>query len=439
MTNAKQQKSIYNNILSDAEGGSNSSALWGSVVIIALFSVLAGLFGFYLGDRGLIKRSYTERSGQNDKADTYSDEELRSKINQNAYDFELYNQVIANLKDKYVDPSKIKDEELFNGSMKGLVESVGDHATSYFSPKDYAAYLDSFSSKFEGIGVRLEYRNNIVVVEEVFEGSPAQKSGVEIGYIFSKVDGKDLSNATIEEVVSKVKGPAGTEVNIQFIDPENGEKVDKKISRAAITVDSMRLVEKDKDTVVFEVSRFTEDTIQEWEAKWDKNADEIVSKGYKNIVLDMRSNGGGFLDAAIYAANDFLEPNKLVVAEKTRDGKTKENKTQKSNPRFKGKNVVILINGGTASASEILAGAVKFHNGYKILGSKSFGKGTVQKTYDLPNGGALKITTEYWLLPDGKKLDNDNPISPDIEITQDLDSYKKGQDVVLDKAMELFK
>jgi carboxyl-terminal processing protease len=273
---------------------------------------------------------------------------------------------------------------------------------------------------------------------EVLPNSPSVKENLQIGWIFEKVDGVDVTKSSIEEIVAKVRGEAGTKVKITFIDPEKKESVEKEITRQAIKVDSMRLVEKNKDTVSLEISRFTENSVDEWKSIWDKTANEVVSKGYKNIVVDLRGDGGGFLDAAIYAANDFIEPGKVIVTEKSRVRGDNDTVTTKSTPRFKGKNVVILINGGTASASEILSGAIKFHNGVKVYGTKSYGKGTVQNTYNLPNGGAIKITTEYWLMPTGKRLDNDNPIIPDVEVKQDQDGLKQGKDNVMDEALKAF-
>lgn len=429
----------YNNLFNEQESKGNPfSSLF---VIIILLSTLTGLVGYYLGDRGILAQAFNKvdfRKAQGADATKYTEAELNQKLDRNSYDFDLYNQIIANLKDKYVDSDKVQDKKMFEGSLKGLVDSIGDKATNYFSPEEYKDYLDSFSGQFEGIGVRLEYQNNQVVVMDVIKNSPAEAAGVKVGYVFYKVDGKDVSSNSIEEVVALVRGKAGSKVTVKFVDPDKREEVDKEITRAAIKVDSMRLVEKDKDTVIFEISRFTEENLDDWKGKWDASVNEINAKGYKNIVLDLRGNGGGYLDAAIHAANDFLEPGKLIVTEKSKVRGDVNTLSKNNQPRLKGKKVAILINGGTASASEILAGAIKFHNGYKAIGTKSFGKGTVQNTYNLPDGGALKITTEFWLLPTGKRLDNDNPILPDIELKADSELQKQGKDNLLEEAMKQF-
>ncbi len=437
-------KDTNTNITSDAykdmfASKNASNGFIGGVVILVLFSILSGLFGYLLGDsRAFDRLSWGSSSVKGEQLSEYSNEELQDIVDYGEYDFEMYYQIVANLKDKYVDPEKIQDEKLFEGTLKGMVDSIGDRATTYFTREEYQDYLESLSGTFSGIGVRLEYQNNFVQVIEVLPNSPAEQEGVQTGYIFSKVDGEDVSRDSIEEIVTKVKGEAGTEVTIVFVDAETGEEVEKKITRGDIEVESMRLIEKDSETVVFEVSRFTEKTLDLWTSKWDDNVQEILRKGYKNVILDLRGNGGGYLDAAIYAANDFLEPGKLIVSERSRIDQDQDTLSNKSNPLLKDKNVVILVNGGTASASEILAGAITHHNGYKTIGSKTFGKGTVQKTYDLSDGGALKITVEYWLLPDGKRLDNENPIVPKEEVKYDAELAKEGRDNVLEEAMGEF-
>lgn len=433
-TNIKS--TAYSNVFE--ENSTHSNGILSALIVIVLFTILSGLIGFYIGDSRLLKKLGNSTNNTSEFT-YYSSNELNKIISTDAYDFNLYGQIAANLKEKYVDASKISDQALFDGSLKGMVDAVGDKATTYFTQKEYQEYLKSFSGEFEGIGVQLEYKDDYVIVMEVLPDSPAERENVQQGWVFEKVDGKDVTQSTIEEIVSKVRGTAGTKVKITFVDPVKREEHEKEITRAPVKVTSMRLIEVDKDTVIFEVSRFTEDRLETWLKLWDEKVNEIVAKGYKNVVLDLRGNGGGFLDAAIYAANDFLEPGKLIVTEKTRNSNNNDTKSTKTNPRFKGKNIVLLINGGTASASEILAGAIQYHNGYKVLGTKSYGKGTVQNTIPISdNRGALKITTEYWILPTGKHLDNENPIEPNIEVKQDQEAYKKGEDNVLQEALKQF-
>lgn len=401
-------------------------------IIAILLSIFTGLAGFYIGDRKAYPK--TNESGQN--VVIPDDEEIDKLFTDENYDLELYKKIVALLKENYIDESKIDEKELFYGSLRGMVDSIGDPATNYFSPEDYEEYKKSeFEGSFKGIGVRLEYRESLVSIEQVFEGSPAEESGVEVGWFLVEVNGKDVTKDTIEEIVNKVRGEENTVVKIGFFNPRDGEKVEKEITRREVQVESMRLIEVNNDTVIFEISRFLEPTPEQWRSKWDQKVSEINSKGYKNIILDLRNNGGGYLDAAIYASNDILDAGSLVMKEKTRT-REKETKTTNKSPRLKDKKIVVLVNGNTASASEILAGALNYNKGIKIIGSKTYGKGTVQSPIELDEGGALKVTTEYWLLPSGQRLDKDTPITPDIEISFDEEAYKEGRDVYVEEALK---
>jgi len=436
MDNKDIRSEAYSSLLGHKQ---SQKGIFNIIIIVLIFSLVSGFLGYYVGDNGYFRylTGLLNNESRSPDAKIYTEQELATIINPNAYDMNLYQQLIANLKDKYVDPKQIDEAKLFDSSLKGLVEGVGDPATVYMNPEDFKQYQQSFSGTFEGIGVRLEYDKNRIVVSDVIQNSPAEKADVKEGYIFLQVDGKSVEQDTLDELVQKVRGQSGSKVKIKFFDTLRNESIDKEITRGPVNVESIRVIRKDQETAILEVSRFTEPTVEEWERKWDAAVKEINDKGYSKVILDLRGNLGGYLAAGIYAANDFMEPGKLVVTERTRNGGDKEVKTTNNNPKLKDKKVVILINGGTASAAEILAGALSYNNKYKVVGTKSYGKGTVQMTYKLYNGGAIKITTEYWLLPNGKRLDNQNPITPDTDITQDPVKFREGVDIQLEKALEI--
>ncbi len=434
--------STYTDILRDS---TVTKSTYNTIVVVLLFSIISSLFGYFVGTTNLLQRArgildITLNPTSDQNATQYTNDELNRKLNGNAYDLALYYQIAANLKDKYVDPSQVTDEKLFDGSLKGLVSSIGDSPTVYMNRDDYKKYREGFSGTFQGIGVRLEYDKNRVIVSDVIENSPAKLGGVQQGFIFLEVDGKNVETSLIEDVVNLVRGESGSKVKIKFFDPLKNTNIEKEITRAPITVESMRLIEKDKDTVVFELSRFTEDSLDTWTMKWNASVKTILEKGYKNIILDMRGNLGGYLNAAVYAANDFLGPDTLILTERTRANGDKQIRTTNKSPKLKDKKIIILVNGGTASAAEILAGSLRQNNDkYMVLGARTYGKGTVQETYNLPNGGALKVTTEYWLMPNGKKLDNQNPITPDKELVQDQEKFRQGYDNILEEALKQIK
>lgn len=429
------------NVYADIFRSENQSVtLINKILAIILVISVSITVGFLAGTSG-IGNSFSRFLNPtiNPQTTIYTQEELQSILDPSAYDFVLYQQIVANLKTKYVDPSKVDEKQMFDSSLKGLVSGIGDPNTVYMNAEDYAKYKESFTGRFEGIGVRLSYEKNRIIVNDVFANSPADKAGVKKGYVFIEVDGVNVESDTLDDLVLKVRGKVGTKVKIKFYDPLSNSNIEKEIVRAAVTVESIRLKEVDSDTIMFEVARFTEATLDEWKSKWDAAVKEINNKGYKNVVLDLRGNLGGYLEAGIYAANDFLEPGKVIVTERTRNNGDRHIKSTNPSPRLRDKKVVILVNGGTASASEIIAGALKFHNKYPVVGVKTYGKGTVQETFSLPNKGALKITTEYWLLPDGTRLDSNNPIQPDIVVEQDPEKFKNGMDNQLEEALKEIK
>ncbi|BDQ04731.1 MAG: peptidase S41 [Candidatus Dojkabacteria bacterium] len=411
-----------------------------SIILVICISVTSGFVvgRSQFGDRIVDFVSNRQTSSDYPSAfEIYTDDQLKSLIDLRYYDFDLYKQIVANIKSKYVDPESIDEKKLFEHSLKGLVAGLGDQNSVYMTSEDYRRYKEGMEGRFEGIGVRLAYYENRIVVNDVLPDSPASKAGVRNGYVFLEVDGVSVESDTLEDLVTRVRGPAGTTVKIKFFDPVSRMTIDKEIVRSAIKVESLRLEERGQDTVVLQIYRFTDSDLQTWTRKWDLIVQEINSKGYRNIIIDLRGNGGGYLDAAIHAAGDFIEPGQLVLMARTRDNGQIKVTTKQRYPRLKDKNVVILINGGTASASEILAGALRFHKGYKLLGVKTYGKGTVQSVYEIPNNlGALKLTIEYWLLPDGKRLERDNPIQPDKVIEFDPQSYREGIDNQIEAAIQ---
>lgn len=420
--------------------GTFNNGLLSSLFLFTIIVIISVSIGYVFGSifRFPFSQIFDQTKNNVAKIDVFSDEEINKLINSDTYNFEFYRQIIANLKTKYVDPSKIDDKKLFESSLKGLVSGIGDPNTVYMTNEDYKLYQSNMSGNFEGIGVKLTYENKKIVVDEVFENSPASKADVKRGFIFLEVNGENVENMTIEEVVNKVRGPKGTTVSILFFDPQTKTNQKRDIVRDQVYVKSIELKEKDQQTVILKIIRFSDKSFEEWKNNWDEVISKLDNSKYKNIIIDLRGNGGGYLAAAIHAASDFLDKDDLILIKRNREGGDNQIKNTRT-PRLKDKNVVILVNGGTASASEILAGALRYNNGYKIVGSKSYGKGTVQQTFVLPNGGALKITVEYWLLPNGVVLDHENPINPDIEVNFNEESFRNGKDEQLEKALELFK
>lgn len=352
--------------------------------------------------------------------------------------FNLFWDIWDTLSDTYVSEDKIDYEKMFYGSIKGLVNSLDDPATVFLDPEETDSFNDTNEGKlFEGIGAELGYDNGQIIVISPIEGSPAQKAGIRPRDVILKVDGKDiLPSETIYDIVLKIRGESGTKVTLTILHPGENKTVDIEITRGQITVPSIEVKDSaSKDIKILKVSRFTDASVLEWTKNWDSAVDEIVDSKAKGVILDLRGNPGGYFDAAIYAAEDFLPKGKIVSKQENRVGKVQEFKVSRKG-KLLNVPVVVLVNSGSASASEILSGALQLNNRAKVVGEETYGKGTAQTVIPLSGGSSIHITILKWLLPDGKWLNRDNPITPNtvIEITDE--DFKAGKDSQLDEAIK---
>ncbi len=368
-------------------------------------------------------------------------------VNQNWSDFtkkdfesSLFWDVWGMLKENYVDDEAINEEEMFYGAIKGMVMSLGDPATIFLTAEENEEFRKQSEGKaFEGIGAELGYRDGAIVIIAPLEGSPAKAAGLNPGDIIFKVDGQAIqSQDSIFDVVKRIRGEKGTEVILTLIDPVDLEKREVTIIRDEITVPSMSLQKIDSadNTYILKVGRFTEATLPLWNKLWDSNVDEFLSTGSNKLVLDLRGNPGGFFDSGIYAAEEFLSQNVVIAKQEDRNGLVEEYRVSRQG-KLTDVNVVVLVNEGSASASEILAGALQKNNRAKVVGVNTYGKGTAQRVIDLYDGASLHLTVVKWLLPDGTWLNPENVITPDVEIELTNDDFKVGKDPQLEKAIEL--
>jgi len=344
------------------------------------------------------------------------------------------------MESKYVEKDKVSEEDRMYGAIKGLVDSYGDPATIFLNPEETRQFNESNEGKyFEGIGAELGYENGSIIIVSPLDGSPAKAAGLRPGdYILSVDDYEIQSNDNIYEIVEKIRGESGTQVTLKILHKGELEPVDIVITRGSITVPSMTLsfVGEKKDIALIDVARFTDASYSEWNGKWDELVDEVASSNVKKIIVDLRGNPGGYFDAAVYAAGDFLESGTLISMQEDGSGNTDEFKA-KSGGKLLNKNVVVLVDAGSASASEIFSGALQQNDAAKILGTSTYGKGTAQSVLDLGDGSSLHITILKWLLPNGSWLNRDNPVKPDIEVENTAEDFVQGFDRQLDEAIKL--
>lgn len=346
-------------------------------------------------------------------------------------DFDQFWQVWKKVKTKYA-KQPVKDSDLFYGAMQGLVAGLNDPYSVYFPPKAAEEFNKSLDGEFSGIGAEVGIKNNQLVVVAPLPGTPAERAGLRPGDKIFAIDkvvtiGMDTSSA-----VEKIRGKAGTKVVLTIM--RNGFTKTKEfpIVREKINIPAVIFSVKDKNVAYLRVMQFNQNTMPEFNKAIKQIQDRKISK----LVVDLRNNPGGYLETAVSMASEWVGEGK-VVSEKFSNGDTNIHSTVGEH-RLQNFPTVVLVNGGSASASEILAGALQDHKKATVVGEKTFGKGSVQDYEMLPDGSSLKITVAEWFTPNDKNI-NEQGIKPDVEVKEDWTKEKIGEDVMLKKALEILK
>ena len=350
--------------------------------------------------------------------------------------FDTFWQVWHKLEGDYVDPKAIDYQKMTYGSIEGLAQSLGDPYTRYFPPSDNKLAEEDLNGSFYGVGIELGYKDGTLAVITPLEDSPAKKAGLKAGDLIMHIKDEkkgideDTAGMSLRDAVKKIRGEKG--VPITFKIAREGEKklLDITVVRDKILVPSLELKfmnYKGKKIAYLHLFQFGGRTKSEWLAK----VREIKAQGAKGMILDLRNNPGGYLDGAIFISSEFLSDG-VVVKQAGRYSTETYKVDRKGN--LLDMPLVVLINKGSASASEITAGALQAHQRAKIIGEQSFGKGTVQEVDEFPDGSSLHVTIAKWLLPNGKWI-GDGGITPDIKVKDDPKTEKV--DEVVEKGLEV--
>jgi len=355
-------------------------------------------------------------------------------------DMSLFWQVWDTLDKNYVEKDKVEDIDKVYGAIKGLVQSYNDPATIFLTPEETEEFNNLNSGKyFEGIGAELGYSDGSVIIVAPIDGSPAKEAGIRPGDLILAVDDYEVkSGDNIYDIVAKIRGESGTKVSLKVLHKGELEPVVLEITRGEITVPSMTLkyVGDSNDVAYIDIARFTESSLSEWESKWDSVAQDVQRSGVDKVLIDLRGNPGGYFDAAVYAADDFLDTGKIISKQEDGNGNVQTFEA-KSGGKLLGKKVVIIVDEGSASASEIFTGALQQNKVATVVGTKTFGKGTAQTVIDLADGSSVHVTILKWLLPDGTWLNEENPITPDVEVENSVEDFVKGFDRQYNEALLL--
>jgi carboxyl-terminal processing protease len=323
----------------------------------------------------------------------------------------------------------VSETKLLYGAMAGSVASLGDPHSVFFDPDTTKQFTQELNGSFEGIGAEIAIKNEHLTIIAPLPDSPAAKAGLKTGDIIFAIDNEDTAGMSLDYAVSKIRGPKGTEVILKIGTSSSETTKEVKIIRAQIKIESVRWKMVDNNIAYIELRYFNEDTLD----VFTKTVMEVIKKNPKGVILDLRNDPGGFLDTAVGVASEWVE-NSVVVYERLSDGKLKKHYAE-GQARLKDFPTVVLINGGSASGSEIVAGALKDLGLATLIGEKSFGKGSVQQLFPLEDGSSLKLTIAEWLTPNQNTIDKQG-IDPDIVVKLTDDDFNKNLDPQLDKAKE---
>lgn len=325
---------------------------------------------------------------------------------------------------------KLNDDDLIAGAKKGLTEAVGDPYTVYFTAEESEEFLGDLEGTFEGIGAELGKRDGNLIVVSPIKGSPAEKAGLKAGDVIATVNDEESIAWEVEKAVSVIRGEAGTTVRLGVI--RDGESREISVVRGNISVPSVDTEIRD-GIGVMSISRFgrTETTTLARQA-----AQQFIDNDVDGIVLDLRGNGGGYLQAAVEIASLWMK-DEVVVTERS-GGKVVDTMRTRGDAPLQGMKTIVLVDGYSASASEILAGALRDNGAARILGTQTFGKGVVQNILDLPDGSSLKVTVASWHTPAGQNISEEG-LKPDVEVKLSDKDIEQSRDRQLDRALELLK
>lgn len=349
--------------------------------------------------------------------------------------FDLFWETWNKLQERYVDQKKIDPKKMYLGAIKGMVASIEDPYTFFLTPEENKQTKDDLGGKFEGIGAQLGLKDNRIIIIAPLKKSPAETAGVKPGDFINKVNDVSTSNWTLSQAVSKIRGPKNTKVKLTL--ERNGKEIEVTIVRQQIIVSSVE-VSYEKNIAILKVNQFGDNTNDEWNKAVEEINGKWSNKQIKGMVLDLRNNPGGYLESSVYLASEFLPLGKLVVKQEATLYGNKEYRVSRIG-MLQEIPLVVLIDKGSASASEILAGALRDNNRAQLVGEKSFGKGSVQEALDLSQGAGLHVTVAKWILPNGDWI-NSKGIEPKIKITNEIkngNTITKETDKQLEKAIEL--
>jgi carboxyl-terminal processing protease len=335
----------------------------------------------------------------------------------------LFGDIFEKVRSDYVEPPN--EAKLIESAINGMLQSLDPHS-SYMDPKSFTDMRQQTRGEFGGLGIEVTMEEGMIKVVAPIDDTPAAKAGLMAGDLISHIDDDQVQGLSLNQAVEKMRGPINTPVRLKIIRATNKAVQEIKLVRDRIQIRAVRWRKEGDDVAYLRVTSFNEQTFENLKKGIETTTSEIGADKIKGYIVDLRNNPGGLLDQAISVSDAFLDRGE-IVSTRGREQADTQRYTAKVGDLTKGKPVVVLINGGSASASEIVAGALQDHKRATIIGTRSFGKGSVQTIIPLREQGAVRLTTARYYTPSGKSIQAKG-IDPDIKIEQDIPDELKGKD-----------
>lgn len=350
-------------------------------------------------------------------------------------DFAPFWEVWSTIDQKFPDAKNVSAQDRVYGAIKGLVGSLGDPYSVYFPPQASKDFQDTINGSFEGIGLEVGVKDGMLTAIAPLKNSPAEKAGIKAGDMIVKIDGVSTTDMSVDQAVHAIRGPKDTSVKLTVF--RKGDSATQDISVSRDTIDIPLISSKDLGGGVYSIALYSFGT--DSDTLFAKEIQKFKASGDTKLIIDLRNNPGGYLSSAVNIASMFLPQGDLIVTENYGGSKADDVFRSKGTGEVNTSKVkvVILVDGGSASASEILAGALQENGAATLIGQKTYGKGSVQEVMNVTDDTTLKLTIAKWLTPNGTWISKKG-IEPDISVTATTDDVKAGKDPMQDRALQFF-